>query len=161
VTAVTLLAQLSGLGVTAWADGGTLRFKPKSLIPPDVLADMRAHKAELLALLSGADPNTHATAGLFDPETIGDHRDHRPTDQWPDAGDAGIPRRYPSAVAGLLRASLCRPVSWADATARPSPGSWCRNCEGSGWWGNASGWRCWTCHPPGGLALGTFEEVRT
>jgi hypothetical protein len=80
---------------------------------------------------------------------------------WPDEGEAGIPRRYPSAVAGLLRASLCRPVSWADATARPSPGSWCRNCEGSGWWGNASGWRCWTCHPPGGLALGTFEEVQT
>ena len=52
VTAAALLTQLSGLGVTAWADGGTLRFKPASLIPPDVLADMRAHKAELLALLA-------------------------------------------------------------------------------------------------------------
>jgi len=52
VTAVALLAQLSGLGVTAWADGGTLRFKPASLIPPDVLADMRAHKVALIALLT-------------------------------------------------------------------------------------------------------------
>ena len=80
---------------------------------------------------------------------------------WPDEGEAGTPRRYPGAVGGLLRASRCRPVSWADAAARPSPGSLCRNCEHSRWWGNASGWRCWTCHPPDGLALGTFEEVRT
>ena len=163
MTAAALLTQLSGLGVTAWADGSVLRFKPKSLVPPDVLADMATHKADLLALLSGADPDTHthATAGLPDPETIGGHRGHRPTDQWPDEGDAGIPRRYPRAVAGLSRASQCRPVSWADPAARPSPGSWCRNCEYSRWWADASGWRCWTCHPPDGLTLGTFEEVRT
>ena len=84
-----------------------------------------------------------------------------PMPPWPDEGDAGIPRRYASATGGLLRASNCRPVSWADPAAQPSPGSWCRNCEGSGWWGNASGWRCWTCHPPDGLAALDIEEVRT
>lgn len=52
MTAVALLAQLSGLGVAAWADGATLRFKPASLVPPDVLADLRAHKAEVMALLT-------------------------------------------------------------------------------------------------------------
>jgi hypothetical protein len=80
---------------------------------------------------------------------------------WPDEGEAGIPRRYPSAVIGLLRASRCRPVSWADPAARPSPGSWCRNCEHGRWWGDASGWRCWACHPPSGLAATDIEEVQT
>ncbi len=90
-----LLARLTDLGVSARADGGTLRFKPARLVPPDVLADLRAHKVAVLSLLTGADPytHTHATAGLPDPETIGDQIGHKPTDQWPDEGEAGIPRR--------------------------------------------------------------------
>lgn len=83
---------------------------------------------------------------------------------WPDEGEAGIPRRYPGAVAGLLRASQCRPVSWTGAENRPPPGAWCRNCEYGRWWlglGDGSGWRCWPCHPPDGSAPGTIEEVRT
>ena len=90
-----LLTRLTDLGVSARADGGTLRFKPARLVPPDVLADLRAHKVAVLSLLTGADPytHTHATAGPSGPEAIGGHRGHRPTDQWPDEGEAGIPRR--------------------------------------------------------------------
>jgi hypothetical protein len=139
--AAALLDRLAVLGVSVRSDGGALRLAPVSLLPADLLAEVRTHKAALLALLTAPVDTLPAP--------------------WPDEGDAGIPRRYPNAVAGLLRASLCRPVSWADAAARPSPGSWCRNCEYSRWWGDASGWRCWVCHPPGGLALRTFEEVRT
>ena len=156
MTAAALLTQLSGLGVSAWADGAALRFKPASLVPPDVLADLRAHKAELLALLTAPDiqpapePETPPAEPIAEP--------------WPDEGEAGIPRRYPGAVAGLLRASQCRPVSWTGAENRPPPGAWCRNCEYGRWWrglGDGSGWRCWPCHPPDGAAPGTIEEVRT
>lgn len=175
MTAAALLAQLSGLGVSAWADGAVLRFKPASLIPPDVLADMRAHKAELLALLAAPIVASAVVAppqsilGLF-PADRG-YLARQPVQDAaavaapsPDEGEAVTPRRYPGAVAGLLRASQCRPVSWADAAARPSPGSWCRCCESGRWWrglGDGSGWRCWTCHPPDGAAPGSIEEVRT
>ena len=77
MTAAALLAQLSGLGVTAWADGATLRFKPASLVPPDVLADLRAHKAGLLALLAApivaeVAPPSAFTLGLT-PADLGYH----------------------------------------------------------------------------------------
>lgn len=172
MTAAALLTQLSGLGVTAWADGAVLRFKPASLVPPAVLADMRAHKAEVMALLTA--PSV-ASAVVAPPQTIlglvpadRGYLARQPVrdaaavaEPSPDEGEAGIPRRYPGAVEGLLRASCCRSVSWSDPTARPSPGSWCRNCEYSRWWGNESGWRCWACHPPDGLAASDIEEVKT
>ena len=180
MTAAALLAQLSGLGVSAWADGAVLRFKPASLVPPAVLADLRAHKAEVMALLTApvvpavavAPPQTilglfPADRGYLAREPVRDASASAPSDGvgvpdgFADEGEAGTPRRYPSAVVGLLRASQCRPVSWADAAARPSPGSWCRNCEYGRWWGNASGWRCWACHPPSGLAATDIEEVGT
>ena len=85
----------------------------------------------------------------------------RTFDDWSNGGDAGIPRRYQGTAQGSLVAGLARPVSWDEATARPIPGCWCRCCVGVRWWGDMSGWRCWTCHPPDGLTLGTFEEVRT
>ena len=77
MTAAALLTQLSGLGVTAWADGATLRFKPASLVPPDVLADLRAHKAGLLALLAApivaeVAPPSAFTLGLT-PADLGYH----------------------------------------------------------------------------------------
>ena len=154
--AAALLTQLATLGVAARAVGAALRLSPASKVPPELLDSLRTHKAALLALLSGADAMAPAPAP--EPETP----PAEPiAETWPDEGSAGIPRRYPGAVAGLLRASQCRPVSWADPAARPSPGSWCRHCENSRWWADASGWRCSTCHPPDGAAPGTIEEVRT
>ena len=60
-----------------------------------------------------------------------------------------------------MRAALQRPVSWADPAARPSPGAFCSCCKGNRWWGNAQGWRCWRCHPPDGLPVGSMTEVET
>ncbi len=117
---------------------------PDTVMTLPLLPPLPAERAEVCAETVGAEPDPPQRA---------------PTDQWPDQGAAGIPRRYPSSVAGLLRASQCRPVSWADQAARPSPRSWCRNCEYSRWWGNESGWRCWTCHRPDGRVLETVEEV--
>ena len=50
--AAALLDQLERLGVAARADGDVLRLRPVSLLPADILADLRTHKAEVLALLT-------------------------------------------------------------------------------------------------------------
>ena len=49
--AVALLTRLSALGVAAKADDGALRLRPASAIPTDLLAELREHKADVLALL--------------------------------------------------------------------------------------------------------------
>jgi hypothetical protein len=52
VTAAVLLSRLGDLGVAVRADDGLLRLRPASMVPPDLLAEVRAHKAEVLALLA-------------------------------------------------------------------------------------------------------------
>lgn len=136
MTATALLARLDALGVSVKADGGVLRIRPASAIPADLLADLRAHKAELVELLTspanGGMPASHKTV-----ETETRHLD------------------------GYLRAALLRPVSWTDAAAHPSIGCFCSCCKGRRWWGDERGWRCWQCHPPSGLTYVEFREVRT
>ena len=50
--AAALLDRLAVLGVSVRSDGGALRLAPVSLIPADVLAEVRANKAALIALLT-------------------------------------------------------------------------------------------------------------
>ena len=76
-----------------------------------------------------------------------------------------------AALAGLMRAALMRPPSWADATTWPTPGAWCGCCSrqqpeaGGRWWQEAEapkGWRCATCYPPPShLAGNALCEVET
>lgn len=52
------------------------------------------------------------------------------------------------------------PVSWADAGLEPTPGAYCRNCNGRSWWCETAaprGWRCDRCHPATGL---TEPQIR-
>jgi TubC N-terminal docking domain len=49
--AADLLLELDRLGVRLQADGDKLRFNPRSAVTPDMLARLKVHKAELLALL--------------------------------------------------------------------------------------------------------------
>jgi hypothetical protein len=51
VTAAVLLRRLAELGVSAAVDRGALRLRPASQIPTDLLAELRDHKTDLLALL--------------------------------------------------------------------------------------------------------------
>ncbi|MCX7684350.1 MAG: hypothetical protein N2Z67_03645 [Acetobacteraceae bacterium] len=83
------------------------------------------------------------------PQPEADHRDH---------------------PAGLERAALHRPPSWADVSALPSPGARCSCCSrhraeaGGRWWReriSPRGWRCWTCHPPDHLEPQAVIEVLT
>ncbi len=52
MTAAATLARLRALGVTAEVHGDRLTLRPASAIPPDLLAEVRANKAEVLALLA-------------------------------------------------------------------------------------------------------------
>jgi len=119
---------------------------------PDALA---AAAADALAALAEPDADLAAerkaiaetmraeAAGALPVLPEGDHRDH---------------------LAGLEKAALQRPPSWADAAAVPPPGAWCGCCtrarpeRGGRWWTPTAprtdglapgpGWRCCACHPP-------------
>ena len=52
MTAAALLARLDALGVTARADHGTLRLRPASAVPAELLAELRAGKDAVLTLLT-------------------------------------------------------------------------------------------------------------
>jgi hypothetical protein len=47
-----VLNRLRDLGVSAEARGNDLKFRPASLVPPDLVAPLRAHKADILHLLT-------------------------------------------------------------------------------------------------------------
>jgi hypothetical protein len=52
MSALDLIAAAGQLGLTLWAkDNGKLGFKPERLCPPAFKDKLRAHKAQLLALL--------------------------------------------------------------------------------------------------------------
>ena len=53
--AARLLGALRRHGVAAEADGSALRLRPATKLPPDLLAELPANKAEVLALLAAND----------------------------------------------------------------------------------------------------------
>jgi TubC N-terminal docking domain len=69
VSPAAALARLRNLGVTVEARGDWLALRPASAVPADLLAALRAHKAEVLALLAASDaevaqpPSRPAQAG--------------------------------------------------------------------------------------------------
>lgn len=52
--AAELLMDLGRLGIRLEADGERLRYRPQSALTPDLLYRLKAHKAELLAMLRPA-----------------------------------------------------------------------------------------------------------
>ena len=159
MTAAALLAQLSGLGVSAWADGAVLRFKPASLVPPAVLADLRAHKAELLALLTA--PIVAAVASPVAPVVVAP-TEPQPMPQWPPGH--WRPRRYTSDLTDQLWTTMALPISWADPDVRPEEGAYCGHCEYRHWARDKrradGGWTCSVCHPPDNVPIEHRDVVR-
>lgn len=51
MSVVELLLGLGRLGIRLEADGERLRYRPRSALTPDLLARLKEHKAELLAML--------------------------------------------------------------------------------------------------------------
>jgi hypothetical protein len=60
MTAAALIARLDVLGVSITMDGTALRLRPASVIPADLLSDLRLHKSDLVALLA---PNRENACG--------------------------------------------------------------------------------------------------
>jgi hypothetical protein len=52
MNAEDLLAEVEALGVTVDLDGDVLRFRPGSAIPAGLVEELRAHKPELVELVS-------------------------------------------------------------------------------------------------------------
>lgn len=56
MTATDFYSELTQHGVNVWLDGGALKYRaPQDVMTPALLADLKAHKAELIALLASND----------------------------------------------------------------------------------------------------------
>jgi hypothetical protein len=111
LNAETLLARLAQLNVSIHADGDRLRLQPASMIPSGMLIELRQHKAEILANLSGLidlgvlpdRPCPECGGGLWwrlatcepgGPGPWGCERcDRPPPDVWRDACAVPVPRK--------------------------------------------------------------------
>jgi hypothetical protein len=61
MNAADLLAKAKAIGATVAADGGDLVLRSRVAIPEDLISDLRAHKAEVLALLVREDATRQST----------------------------------------------------------------------------------------------------
>ena len=123
-----MLGRLAVLGVSVRSDGGALRLAPVSLIPADLLAEVRAHKAGLLSLLTA--PVVAAVAsplslplGLF-PADRGylarqPDRDAPAIAPSDDAADG-----HTAALAAALAALRADPADMTGVLPHWPPGSW-------------------------------------
>ena len=64
--AAAILERLQGLGVAIVVDGHALRLRPASLLPPELLEEVRCCKPEVIALLT-TPPDTVDAPNPFDP----------------------------------------------------------------------------------------------
>lgn len=100
--AALLLSRLAGIGVSVRVEGGRLCLRPASAVSPELIADLRAGRAEVLALV---------TANAVDPDDWMDEHDPG----WPAPGTEARTRldeRHARIAAGYQRAALQRPPSW-------------------------------------------------
>jgi hypothetical protein len=138
----SIVARLRAVGVTLTVtDAGRVRFKAGVPLPPDLLAEARAHRDAIAALLLAGEISTGASIRATYPPTV--TRDD---------------------LDPVRRAALIRPPSWSDPAARPSAGCFCSCCKTRRWWcerEQPKGWRCYTCHPPDCMGPDETVEVRT
>ena len=132
-TAVALLTHLSGLGVAAEADRGALRLRPASAIPTDLLAELREHKADVLALLEAEvsvalpalfppalppvdEYRARLALAAADPERAGDYLRGEasvvPPVAAPPAENIPEPTPLPDDLVNRLAAGFIRPAPW-------------------------------------------------
>lgn len=174
MTAAAAIERARAAGLRLAATGaGTLRLEADAEPPADVLADLRRHKAEVLALLrapagSGA---TAAGAGSIGP--IGrmgaGPEPMRPMRPMGLGTEALVPDRMSGRVAESERADAAEPEpeaapgdaseagdalpyrlpAWGDPSDTPKPGDRCGCCgrHGSGgrWWCERAEPRGWRC----------------
>jgi hypothetical protein len=162
VTPAAVLARARGSGLVLSVHGDRLHWRgPRP--PTDLLAELSAHKAGVLVLLAAEAeldtvgmPSGTAKAPVSETRNVWGmtEAERRAALAWLQ------PRTNPiDALRALRRAAMPRPPSWADSAALPSRGCFCSCCRSRQWWGDARGWRCWTCHPPDHLSLDAVAEI--
>ena len=174
MTAAEILSQLQAAGVSIRVDGATLLCRPLSSVPAELAEQVRAHKPELVALLSKPAlsepappvcPQCHqqdylplgggwhrcwscgwrwGPAGTQDPA---DPADLHRTAALLELGDLARCTVYPRAGEQLASSS---PEAAIDEAASDYPaGVLCRRdgCRGLGWdrVAESGGWRCRVC----------------
>ena len=156
MTAAAILARLDALGVAVVARGESLALRPAAAVPPALLAEVKHHKAEVLAMLAAND--VPLPDGQCDRSQPYLRESSRPAVPLPDDEcDSPSIRAEPPpsppdtrARAGLMAVATRRPPSWVNPYPHnPTQGSTCFCCGGRRWWSrDRLGWCCWTCHPP-------------
>jgi TubC N-terminal docking domain len=120
--ALDLLREVSEDGGAVRLDGDTLRLSASEPLPDDLRARLRQHKAEIVALLSAAEPtNTAAPEGP------------------PVRTITGVPQEAADGVRAVLSADRARgipPQRWPQVqrdTARLVEGGWAQQAFALGW----------------------------
>ena len=157
--AVAMLPRLRAVGADAELRGGRVILTHASVVSPDLLAELRTRRADLLAELAGSnkpfvdDPEERAaiqaeavrTTQLNTTNSAPSHEVMNDTAPEADA----LQRRHLTPYSG---------------NAKPTQGAWCGCCQSSRWWTETQdpkGWRCQMCHPPAHLKAEQFQIVRT
>ena len=93
-----LLARAEGTGIRFWVEEGPVRMSAAAPPPSDLLAELRRHRDEILALLDHDAGEAEAMAAFYAApvSSLGDHAD------WFMPGGLGGPDRL---VQGLLKSS--------------------------------------------------------
>ena len=85
MSATKLMADLARLGIRLEAHGDRLRYHPQSAMTPDLMARLKAHKAELLAILRPR-PDAGATLAALALDSDPWEQCIEPTDPCPKCG---------------------------------------------------------------------------
>jgi hypothetical protein len=159
-TPAQLLTDLKALGVTLQPHGDALRFRPRDKVTPELLAGLRAHKGELLAMLQpqgtptrprcpvcGSTRTVHGTRYVWCRDCADRGGETRlgsfPVESQGDADAAEwTERETPDAWRILERADM----AGLEIVDLPAP---CPDCGGIDVWQDvAGGWHCLLCDPP-------------
>ena len=136
MTATTLIKDLARLGIQLKADGERLRYSPRSAVTPDLAAQMKYHKAGLLALLRNPtdvpeiDPTNAAAVWQAALDRLEGSAPHCDPATEPDFGPPG-------------------PDGWPASCIDPDELTPCPECDTLELWQSLAGnWHCQNCDPP-------------
>jgi TubC N-terminal docking domain len=133
IGAAEILRELTRRGVTVRVEGETVKLRPKAALDDDLLARLRQHKAEILALIAARPATCAASCYEIEPG----RRIHHPWDgcttRIVGTGDEVEPARWWQAGQSCWHCSgsgKCKCLV-CDVEIEPAPGV-CTVCRGAG-----------------------------